>query len=284
MKTGLDPEVLVMTSDDYIIPASDFLPPPTRDSNGILNPISYDNAAIEIRPKESASLKSLTKNALVLFRDAKQHVKRATYSALIPWGCKISLAPAGHLSSDYVNYESVKTFGCSPSKVVNNDLTIDISFPKLGPDDTTVRSAGYHIHQEVKCPEGIPLIVAILDATLGLADAVVCIRKWRKASLMRRLTLGYGVAGEHRVRTSPTGNFILEYRTMSPWPIANRRSIKWTTHIMKRICIMDLSTLFTIYEDLPDRSEITEAINQLNPTLLSKLPLPLPLKVDYHVT
>lgn len=261
MNMGLDPEVLAL-SNGYIVPAEHFVPAPTRDTQGILNPLSWDNAAVEMRPHHSAIPRQLAASTSLLMRRTKMRLKSAIESGSVPPDTKLSFIPASHLTDDGMKLRSVKKFGCSPSQVVTPDYSSVTTVPTLSASDTSIRTAGFHIHHELEDTSIPQAAVAVLDGLLGLTDVLVNhSRGWSAPSKARRLTLGYGTAGEHRVRTVPTGATVLEYRTMSPWPLASLPSMVWATKVMRDVCEMELRPLMTVLSKFPERSEIVEAIN-----------------------
>jgi len=80
MNTGLDPELLTL-NDGYIVPASYFLDAPERDTDGALPSISFDNAAVEIRPEHSDDL-GMDTLALAMFAVAR---REESPTVLMPW-------------------------------------------------------------------------------------------------------------------------------------------------------------------------------------------------------
>lgn len=251
MKTGLDPEFLVLDSDGFIVPASIFLP--TKEGQ-----IAYDNAAVEIRPKATTSPSAL--------RATAQRLRVQALSRAIG---RLSYTPAARLRPRHQDLAAVKVFGCSPSQVVMADLSTQTLTPSASASSTPVRSAGFHVHQEIAFGDMAPIIVSILDFRLGLVDVLVNQKLgFTKASKLRRETLGYGLAGEHRVRDNGEGTTILEYRTLSPWPLRGMASI---LHTVRGLAAMGSDELFSTFEALPERGKIIEAINTSNPDLARSL-------------
>ena len=265
MNTGLDPEFLTLNTDGYIVPASYFLEGPKRDANGALNEISYDNAAVEIRPKESQNLSELTSNTEALLYEARVLMRLARKRKQVPSGSELSLVPAAKLHPASKHIKSVSTFGCSPSSTVLDDYSSCTTVLRGKAGNTTSRSAGFHIHNELSYYDTVQPAVAVLDGLLGLKDVMVNGRYgWKDAADIRRNELGYGRAGEHRVRMVESNAFVLEYRVMSPWPLGSAATILWATATMKAVCEVPLETLLTVLEKFPRRARITEAINTNN--------------------
>jgi len=260
MKTGLDPEILTIGAG-YLVPASYFLDPTTKDSEGALNSLSYDNAAIEIRPKESKNLEVLADRTGILLNMAVAQVRLARQQNKIPPKSVITLIPAARLHKVARDVESVKEFGCAPSQTVTNDYGVSTTIPGCTPEETPIRSAGFHIHQELSFPDTEQPIVAILDGLLGLADVVVNQRAgWSEASRMRRGVLGYGRAGEYRTR-KVKGKVILEYRVLSPWPLSKPSDLLWVTSLVKQVCEQPFTVLMSVLDAFPSRPRIVSAIN-----------------------
>ncbi len=263
MNTGLDPEILTIDGDGYIVPASYFLDPPKRDAKGVLNDISYDNAAIEIRPEESEDLDILALNTDTLLHRATVSMRLARRRQKIPPGSELSLIPSAPLHPKIRYNKSVSSFGCSPSQTVGDDYGVFTTKLFCSPGKTLYRSAGFHIHQELSHHDTEQPAVAVLDGLLGLVDVQQNHKLgWSKASRIRRNGLGYGRAGEHRVRKVPSGQRVLEYRVMSPWPLADDADIMWTTATVKAVCECSLNTLLDVLDEFPDRPKITKAINR----------------------
>ena len=261
MNTGLDPELLTL-SQGYIVPASHFLDAPERDPNGLMNNISYDNAAVEIRPEHSENLETLADNTGQLMHEATVHMRLARRQQKIPQQAVMSLIPAARLQQSERDMESVSKFGCDPSQTVTADYSLKTTVLLSTPENTAYRSAGFHLHQELSHPDTEQPAVAILDGLLGLTDVVMNQRyHWTASSSIRRVTLGYGRAGEHRVRSVPSGRKVLEYRVMSPWPMAERSHVLWTTKTIKDVCECQMDTLLNVLDGYPDRPLITRAIN-----------------------
>jgi len=263
MNTGLDPELLVL-SDQIVVPAEFFLPPPV-ETDGILNELSWDNAAIEMRPKPSDHLDILAGRAGSLLRQAVVQMRLARRQNRVPPDSYISFMPAARLHFKARDLESVQHFGCSPASLITNDYGVTTVIPRQTAKETAVRTAGFHIHNELSYSDTAQPIVAILDGLLGLADVLFNHQQvWSSQSRMRRISIGYGRAGEYRLRTVG-GQEILEYRVMSPWPMSSPRRMLWVTSIMKAVCRRELSTLLSVLDAFPDRHKITQAINEANP-------------------
>lgn len=261
LSTGLDPEILAI-ADGEITPAEFFAPPPTRGEDGVLNPISFDNAAMEMRPLHSPSLHTLVHRVMALRRRGEAMMRLARMRGLIHSTTHLSYAPASTLRAADMSLESVQTFGCSPSNAILDDYSSTRTTPHCNASESPIRSAGFHIHQEIADPSTHQMAVALLDGYLGLQDVIVNgWSGWQRQSQMRRLSLGYGRAGEYRLRPSPSGTFILEYRVMSPWPLSRHNWTGWAISTMKAICLLPPMRMLAILDRFPHREKITHAIN-----------------------
>lgn len=258
MKTGLDPEVLVMCGNE-VVAAERFLEGPGDSDTP--RPISYDNAAIEMRPDASESPHELRNNLSELFRLVDSSFNKARFSFRIPFNSNIDFRPAGSLRVYDRTLKSVARFGCSPSLLLTNEYTTKTVVPCQSADSTYIRSAGFHVHQEIPNLGTCQVIVAALDGLLGLRDVLMNEQKgWSPASRLRRLHLGYGRAGEHRIRTQD-GVQILEYRTLSPWPLMHPKMAEFVINTTRAVASYPLNVIMSALADFPDRSDITAAIN-----------------------
>lgn len=265
INSGLDPEALVLDGDGFIIPASRFLPPPTRQYGERLNHVSYDNAAVEMRPYHTSRTSRLTARLGSLIHSVMTDLGVAMQRGYVPRHAYLSLTPAGRLRDEDRDLESVSQFGCSPSLTLTDDFTSLTTVPDVSADETDVRSAGFHIHQEIPAMGTSLAVVGVLDGLLGLLDIRVNDRLGLlDASRMRRLDLGYGRAGEHRIRRG-THSSILEYRSLSPWPLANPTLTAYVITLSRQVCRLSRVQLLRILNDFPDRRRITRAINGGNP-------------------
>ena len=191
MNTGLDPEILVMSPLKGLIPASYFLAAPILTPQGVLNQLSYDNAAIEMRPKQSDRTSTLTNRLASLYHKAAVSMRMARRKGLIPSDSEIQFIPSGCLSHPDRKLDSVKGFGCSPSLILGDTFLSKQTKPFVSAINTGVRSAGFHIHQELTHSGTIGVVVGVLDGLLGLLDVLVNHRSgWSSASAMRRAHLG----------------------------------------------------------------------------------------------
>ena len=256
MNTGLDPELLTI-NNGVIVPASFFL-----DDVTVNRSLSFDNAAVEIRPEHSDNLDILRDNTVVLLHEAQIAMRLARRRRHIPANSKLSFVPAARLHDKVRNLDSVQEFGCSPSQIVLTDYSTRTMKLVCGPE-TPYRSAGFHIHQELSHNNTVQAVVAVLDGLLGLRDVMSNHHAgWSYASRIRRHDMGYGRAGEYRIRPSRTKDTqILEYRVMSPWPLSEPKHIKWATSVVKAVCERPLDTLIDVLDAYPDRRRITKLIN-----------------------
>lgn len=254
MNTGLDPELLTLDKG-LIVPAEFFL-----DSKAENEHLSYDNAAMEIRPNQSDNLKELVGNTFGLLHMAEVKMRLARRRHQIPPGSKLSYIPAAMLPSKVRNLSSVRTFGCTPSQVVLSDFSTHTQ--KVSCPNVPFRSAGFHIHQELVRTGTVQAAVAVLDGLLGLTDVLMNHKAgWTYASRVRRKELRYGRAGEYRLRKVNSGRDVLEYRVMSPWPLSHRKYVGWAASVMKSVCECPLDVLVDVLDHFPSRKLITKMIN-----------------------
>lgn len=262
MNSGLDPEILAIC-DGRIIAGERFVPAPMRDAQGVLNPLSYDNAAVEMRPMHNSSARKLVKSCLQLMYNAKRHLADAIKDGRVPAMSQLSMAPAGVLADGDQVLPSVMGFGCSPSHMVMPDYSSIQTVPYVSASETPIRSAGFHIHCEIENPEAAQAVVAVLDCILGLRDVMGNTKAGFAAqSRMRRMELGYGRAGEYRMRIVASGAHVLEYRAMSPWILANPLGMVWSINVMRHICSMPTSDVISLLSKMPNRSSVMDVINE----------------------
>lgn len=183
----------------------------------------------------------------------------------LPLDSHVTLAPAAHVGQAHLKLNSIMSFGCSPSQMVRDDYSVRNSEPFVAPSLTSVRSAGFHIHQELTYPDNNIEVaaVAVLDGLIGLLDVVEnATHGWEEQSKLRRLHLGYGRAGEYRTRDNLWGERILEYRVLSPWPLRGAEHMHHVIAAIRGVCSCEFNQLTDILDAYPERREITEAINQ----------------------
>lgn len=276
MRTGLDPEFFVVDGSNHIIPASRILP----SSNG---DVAYDNAAIEIRPAPSTCIQGLLGNTRETFQHAYAMMRLARRRGHIPATSRISFAPALRLRRDATGEPTVLQFGCSPTNVLSADgKDLSMSIPKVDAMTFPYRSAGYHVHCEMTNTQAqryLNTILSALDAFVGLADVMMVNatnRTWVRGSRIRRSEMGYGVAGEHRTRvrqSTGTSVPIVEYRTLSPWPMMSPLWVWWAQSAVRHVVqyIHNGDNVGRMKQRLPNRSEIVEAINSCDPKAATQL-------------
>lgn len=272
MNSGLDPETLVVSGHNAI-PASNFLPPPTEmGALGSLNHLSYDNAAVEYRPSHTSRISRLTSRLGFLLFDAVARLEMAKERGKVPWNAHFTLAPIALLHDSDRALESVSQFGCSPSAVLDDDYCSRVSVPNLSAADTPIRSAGFHIHQELAPGTTCASAVAVLDGMMGLSDVGINENLgFSSHARLRRQNLGYGKAGEYRIRQSPAGRTILEYRTLSPWPMLAPQLVMRMLSISRIVCRTPTDQLMEVLNQFPNRHMITRAINNQDITLAKSL-------------
>lgn len=263
MNTGLDPELLTLTGNNYLVPASLFLPAPERDKRGVLNPLSYDNAAAEFRPVHGKTVNKLVNRLSDLLTRGQNKLKNARRDGRVPASSAMSLVPCGLLADHHRRLPSVMNFGCSPSWRLDDDYMSHEVRPHVSALDTPLRSAGFHIHTEIH-DSNSQMIVAVMDGLLGLTDVILSHQLgFFSESRARRLTLGYGMAGEYRTRLTSNGmTEILEYRTLSPWPLVSPDTTVRVLHTARAIASQPIPVLMGILGSYPLRSDVAKAVNE----------------------
>lgn len=299
---GLDPELLILDSDDYCIPASKFLIDSSAVSLGRENrPYNvssrngmfvYDNAAMELRIHPNVCLETINHDMSTALYYAYRAFRVGKSRNKIPMDSRISFAPAARLRPEDRQLESVAVFGCSPSIGINSDMESVATVPLASASDTPWRSAGYHVHvgtdNYAEIAEYDPDALsstfakhtAILDAFVGIVDVLMCHHgAHANLSRIRRYNLGYGRAGEHRVkplleegerwdddmdeyRDDTTYKSLYEYRVLSPWPLSHPMWTWWAGSAVRHVIHRMQSDVVSKVESLlPDRSEIIDIIN-----------------------
>lgn len=265
MNVGLDPELLVINSAKEGVAASHFLAPPERGEDGKLPPLSFDNAAVELRPEHSHKPQTLVHRTGHLLKEAIEQTNSAAIWNKIPKTARLTLKPCVNLREEDMNEESVSVFGCSSSKVVRDDNCMEAVEPLADAKETRIRSAGYHLHGELYSSSAFIPATMVLDGLLGLLDVIMNYEAgWEYESRKRRQVLGYGRAGEFRTRYAPDGAIVLEYRTLTPWPLAAPQFVRYTTDVMQRVCSQTTDHLVQVLDNYPSREHLIAAINTVD--------------------
>lgn len=272
---GLDPELLVVDDDGYIVPAEKFL---TGDKKAW---VAYDNAAIELRPAPCYCAAGLSGNTRELLWDAIAKMRLARRKGIIPKGSSIITSPAAPVRREDMMLESVSMFGCSEAIRLEADGSINSVKPNPGAESIPFRSAGYHVHVATQLEkttrslliptregfiEWLVPRIKVLDALVGLVDVMMVSRDGdEELSQIRREQIGYGRGGEFRVCQQLDTWSHFEYRTPSPWAMNHPMWSWWlqtsVRHVMDAGRTSD-AQIRTLVEGLPERSEILEAINR----------------------
>jgi hypothetical protein len=269
MSIGLDPEFFIVDGSHHIVPAEKFLDSAEGD-------VAFDNAAVEIRPEQSSCIQGFLSNVRETFHHAMMKMRLARLQGRIPSTSHLSLTPAARLRAGDMNLPSVQQFGCSPSLVVEKDGSLSHTTAQVDPLGFAYRSAGYHVHVGVAyhtTPEALANITALADVFVGLVDVMMvglASRSWVRGSQIRRLAMGYGRAGEHRVREIPARAEwanpikVWEYRTLSPWPLSHPLWSWWAQSAVRHCQIYGNhynNPLGALKPKLPNRSEVVDVIN-----------------------
>ena len=275
MSTGLDPEFFVLDPAGFIVPAEKFIDSAADGEARVV----YDNAAVEVRPFAGSCLEGVGNNTTVVMRDAYRQMRLARLQGRIRPNSEISLVPAARLRKADMKMLSVQEFGCSPAKSLGADMTITTVKPIVDPTEIRWRSAGFHVHQsfgdnwsKAYFTNAAKDSTALCDALIGLVDVqMVYLAGHAQQSCIRRQDIGYGRAGEFRIRpyadnadtstyvSRREGYGIYEYRTLSPWPLSHPIWSWWAASAVRQCCLTEGRG--AIIKKLPDRSEIIDVIN-----------------------
>lgn len=270
-RNGLDPEFLVVDGEGYIVPAEKFL-----DTGDPEADVAYDGVAVEVRPRPSRCLAGFGANVRELMWAAMRQYRLARAQGRIPRDARPTFAPLAMLREEDLMLKSAHTFGCSPSLVLQSDAkSLVDTTPHVDPFEYHGRSAGFHVHYDLGRAASTniaPMMrdegkwlsylrhpIQLLDTYLGLLDVMMCHRAgWTEQSRARRLTVGYGVAGEFRVAKSGGEWRRVEYRTMSPWPLSHPM---WTWWVQSAARYVIAKIPGTFVPPLP-YNEVQKAINE----------------------
>jgi hypothetical protein len=196
--------------------------------------IGYDNVAVEYTLSPTTCLQQNNE------RHQKQLLKIVQKAQ--DNGLRTSIAPALEFPVETLKkYKSASIFGCDPSMLCI-DGEVMMGTPAPNPMEVKHRSAGFHIHIGVKATHSADAkfrakmnrlkqvlqndatrieIVQSADLLLGLPSVIL---DQDPSNKIRRMELGYGLAGEFRYQ--PYG---LEYRTLSAWPLTHPMWVWWAT-------------------------------------------------------
>lgn len=269
---GLDPEVFITDRDDHLIPAEAFIPNSAKTNE----PAVFDNGAVEIRPAATNCVIALMGNVRETMWKATSYWRLARLRGEVDRQSRFNFAPAVPLDLEHLHqYESLIEFGCAPSLVLeaNGNTITHQSYADPG---IPWRSAGFHVHSTLhhqdddsvtteQVIEGLPPFIEVMDALVGLVDVVMCGEAgWTEQSRIRRLQMGYGLPGEFRVRQRNNYSCIVEYRTLSPWPLSHPIWAYWACYAAKDVFRSGWGRAWVseLAERLPDRAEIVRAITE----------------------
>lgn len=265
---GTDPEVFVVDGNDDVVPASQL---GVEDSSTDKN-IVYDNVAAEIRPRATQCLEYVLPSMQGILKDLKKILDKDDRDL------DISLSPARRIDPSVLrDNDGCMEFGCDPSQVYGKD-GLRLSEPSVAPEETSIRSVGFHIHwgknpptdreREIWADDRIRKaeilhdvveqvkVIELADIFLGLVG-VMMEQEYDEMVRWRRKELGYGVAGEFRQQDHG-----LEYRTLGPWPM---RHLTWTWWAFSTARDCYYLVVNDLHEEIVDgipRDAVIDAINE----------------------
>lgn len=299
---GTDPEFFIRDMKNRPIPADLVLGKnPGIGGSGYENSygawkVIIDTACGEFTTPVGSCLQELNGNIGVILQEIFASKLYPKYDFLI--------TPAAKFDEDLLDKsETAHTFGCAPSLVRMPDGSVRQSSPKISPHAVPIRSAGYHVHlgnplieegyeddgglydnviprrrrgtiattqatvdkalhRLFRTPEGHMELVQTCDLMVGLPS--VLLERQYEQGRWRRMTLGYGRAGEFRV---PKHGF--EYRTLSMWPLSSP-VWTWWAHCMVRDAYRVAAAGLKLYRGI-DMAAVSEAIDQHKFDLASSL-------------
>lgn len=276
-RTGADPELFVINKSGNVVPGSKIL-----DADGSSDAqLIYDNAAVELRPSAKSCLEYTMRSLKIQIKRLHRAIDRSRY------GHTVSLRPAFDISRYKLDTsKGCNIFGCDPTMIFTADgELIAENEPNVDPEETTLRSVGYHVHvgnganwgssyanatakrsfEALHDIDTQVVMTGLNDLYLGLFG-VLMEQDWADQVRMRRDEIGYGVAGEFRQQ--PHG---YEYRTLGPWPIRSPIWSWWAGSTARDV--FDLVRAGAHKYILPkmDRPEVCRAINTCDYDLALKL-------------
>jgi hypothetical protein len=200
---GADPEMF-LTKDGVYVAVQPYVDG-TKDKPQPLpmgGNAQRDNVAIEFGVKPAASKLSFIQNIGDTLIDLQN---------LLPEGVELDVVPSANFPRKELKHKECTLFGCDADY---NAWTLQINEPPKDAAKGTFRSCGGHVHlgyvpkskyDFLKDPDSKPIVIQVLDCTLGYASTVL---DNSKAAVERRIL--YGKAGCYR----PT-EYGVEYRTLS---------------------------------------------------------------------
>ncbi len=284
---GVDPELFIVSSDARkrsAIPAERLITTRSyhrRNARGVIeyNPIEtnpwihthvvkLDNGAVELNPQPKHCLQELNGGINYALKAADSHVQR-----VFKGKAKLAAVPVVQFTqADIAKYASLSVFGCDPASLYSEGELHETQ-TLIDPFTETRRTAGYHIHlgapkdryssfgehnarytvaeRVLKTPEEHIKLVQTCDLFVGLVGVLFDDSEDTK---WRRLTMGYGRAGEFRAQ--PHG---FEYRVLSNFPLRHP-TLAWIMNCLARDAYYAVAMGLEFYKHI-NMHDVEYAIN-----------------------
>jgi hypothetical protein len=249
---GADIEVM-LERDGKLVSAVPVLPAQDHGRELPYGVIFHDNVLAEFNVDPARSKEGFVNNVL-------ENVA-ATVELLRPEQIGLRIVSSAHYPDSELQTEAAKEFGCSPDFCA---YKIDQNIVEWTADQTTLRTAGAHIHfgHEIFIdPFKVVDMVKLMDVFIGIPSVL----RDNGPEAVERRTL-YGKAGAHRAKAYPGG----EYRPMSNWWVRDRSTIEWvydrTASCLKRLLAGD-----TLESLGFDPEVIQDVINNGNETAAAEI-------------
>lgn len=167
-------------------------------------------------------------------------------------GLTVRIAASGHYPEGELQSDEASRFGCSPDY---DAYELCLNEVACGADETTLRSAGGHIHFAhpiFEDPYKVVEMIKLMDLYLGVPSVV---KDASDESNERRKL--YGKAGAHRPKGYPGG----EYRTLSNFWTKDDDGVRWAYQETER-CLTLLLEGKTVANLGIDENEVRRVINE----------------------
>jgi len=230
--------------------------------------VKLDNGAVELNPKPKHCLQELNSGINYALKAANSHVQR-----VFKGKAKLAAVPVVRFTqSDIKKYQSLSVFGCDPASLYSEG-ELQETQTLIDPFTETRRTAGYHIHlgspvnryaeygdhssrytiseRVLKTPEEHIKLVQTCDLFVGLVGVLFDDSEDTK---WRRLTMGYGRAGEFRAQ-----NWGFEYRVLSNFPLRHP-TLAWIMNCLARDAYYAVAMGLELYKHI-DMNDVEYAIN-----------------------
>jgi hypothetical protein len=221
--------------------------------------LQIDNVAVEVAVKPAKSEEEFVQNISNTFKDLYN---------ILPKKFKLSIDQSATFENKQLNTENAQLFGCSPSYCAYKLEAYKLQNAEI----TNNRSLGGHIHisspdfKYLSTFQGKIDLVKTLDCLLAIP--LILIEDVELSINRRKL---YGKAGDHRPTEYADGTEGIEYRTLSPFWLNSKQSVKFiysaVKDALKIVKNNDHIQLFEMFHD----EVIIETINNCNVEIATKL-------------